>query len=147
MTPQNYFIVFDTNRGAFLAYDSEKNSLVTYRTEKEAHDAFEIGYKENHEQESATWSGSAAIHWMNLQPFVISLPNNITPVEVITTLANCDIPDIKSYSLHSNAVTHTQGIKVDLETCRGYQVSKVKLIDPEWWTQKDKEKEAASESS
>jgi hypothetical protein len=132
-TQQNYFIVFDTTEGAFLAYDVEKNSLVTYRTEQEAHDAFEIGYKENHEKESITWSGSAAIHWLNLKPFVIALPDNITPVEVITTLANCDLPDIKSYSLHSIAVGRTQGIKVDLKTCRGYQVSEIKLIDPEWY--------------
>jgi hypothetical protein len=135
MTHQNYFIVFDTSEGAFLAYDADKNSLVTFRTEKEARDAFEIGYKENHEQESATWSGSAAIHWMNLKPFVIALPNNITPVEVITTLANCDISEIKSYSLHSVAVTRTQGIKVDLEICRNYKVSKIELINPKWWEQ------------
>ncbi|MBD2629640.1 hypothetical protein [Trichormus variabilis] len=141
-TQQNYFIIFDTTEGAFLAYDAEKNSLVTYRTEQEARDAFEIGYKKNHEQESATWSASAAIHWMNLQPFVINLPVNLTPMEVITTLANCDISEIQSYSLHSTAVRHTQGIKVDLETCRGYQVSEVKLISPEWWPQ-----ETASKSS
>jgi hypothetical protein len=128
----NYFLVFDTSEGAFLAYNSQNNCLVTFRTEQEARDAVELGYKENYEQESLTWSGSATIHWLNLQPFVVGLPNNITPVEVITTLANCDISEIKSYSLHSVAVTRTQGIKVDLDICRNYEVSKIELINPKW---------------
>lgn len=127
----NYFLVFDTSEGAFLAYNAENNCLVTFRTEQEARDAVEIGYKENFEQESATWAASGAIHWLNLKPFVIALPTSLTPVEVITTLANCDISEIKSYSLHSVAVTRTQGIKVDLDICRNYEVSKIKLVDAE----------------
>ncbi|MBD2132599.1 hypothetical protein H6F47_09205 [Sphaerospermopsis sp. FACHB-1094] len=134
-TTQNYFIVFDTRKGAFLAYNAENNCLVTFKTEQEARDTFEIGYKENYEQESSTWAASGAIHWLHLQPFVIALPASLTPVEVITTLANCDISEIQSYSLHSFAVKHTQGIKVDLDICRNYEVSKIELVNAKWWPQ------------
>ncbi len=144
-TQQNYFIVFDTTEGAFISYNADKNTLVTFRTEQEAHDAFELNYKQNHEQDSTTWSGSAAIHWMNLKPFVVALANTTTALEVITTLANCDIADIKSYSLNSVAVSHISGIKVDLDICHHYQVSKIRLINPEWLPQEDTE--TASKSS
>lgn len=132
-TKQNYFIIFDTTEGAFLAYDADKNSLVTFSTEKQARDAFELNYKEYHEQDSPTWGASATLQWINLKPFVIALPADLTPMEVLTTLTNSDTPDIKAYSLSSDVVRRLGGIKVDLETCCNYQVSKVELINPKWW--------------
>lgn len=132
-TKQNYFIIFDTTEGAFLSYDADKNSLITFSNEQQARDAFELNYKEYHEQDSPTWGASATLQWLNLKPFVIALPANLTPIEVLTRLTNSDTPDIKVYSLSSNAVRRLGGIKVDLTTCRNYQVSEVELINPKWW--------------
>jgi hypothetical protein len=132
-TKQNYFIIFDTTEGAFLSYDADKNSLITFSTEKQARDAFELNYKEYHEQDSPTWGASAALQWINLRPFVIALPADLTPMEVLTRLTNSDTPDIKAYSLSSDVVRRLGGIKVDLTICRNYQVSKVELINPKWW--------------
>lgn len=112
-------------------------NLLTYSTETSARDAFELGYKENHENPDFTWSASATLHWMNLKPFVVALDVNLTAKEVLTTLSNSDTPDVKVYSLSSAAVRRVKGVKVDLNTCRRYEVSRVELINPTWW-QEDK---------
>lgn len=130
---QNYFIILNTTEGAYLPLNPENNDLLTYLTQKQARDAFELNYKENHEQQSATWSTSAAIHWINLQPFVVALSASLTPMEVLTTLSNSDTPDLKVYSLSSIAVRSIRAARVDLETCRHYEVSQVELINPKWW--------------
>lgn len=126
-TKQNYFIIFDTAEGAFLCLD-DNNSLSTFSTEKKALDAFELGYREYHQRESATWSASAAIHWINLKPFVVSLDASISAIEAFKVLANTETPDLKVYSLSSIAVRSIKAAKVDLETCRQYEVSRVQLI-------------------
>ncbi|MFN6571956.1 hypothetical protein [Dendronalium sp. ChiSLP03b] len=131
-TKQNYFIIFDTTEGAYLPLNPDNNNLLTYSTQKQARDAFELGYKEYHEQPSSTWSTSAALHWLNLKPFVVALSASLTPMEALTTLSNSDTPDLKVYSLSSIAVRSIKAAKVDLETCRHYEVSKVELINPEW---------------
>lgn len=135
-TKQNYFIILDTTEGAYLPLNPDNNSLLTYSTEKQARDAFELGYKDYHEQPSATWSTSAALHWLNLKPFVVALSASLTPMEALTTLSNSDTPDLKVYSLSSIAVRFIRAVRVDLETCRHYEVSKVELINPEWWQEK-----------
>ncbi|BAB77477.1 hypothetical protein ACN23B_30660 (plasmid) [Anabaena sp. FACHB-709] len=132
-TEQNYFIIFNTTEGAYLPLNPDDNGLLTYSTQKQARDAFELNYKEHHEQQSATWSTSAAIHWLNLQPFVVALSASLTPMEVLTTLSNSDTPDLKVYSLSSIAVRSIRAARVDLETCRHYEVSQVELINPKWW--------------
>ncbi|MCC5640801.1 hypothetical protein LC593_34235 [Nostoc sp. CHAB 5844] len=134
-TKYNYFIILNTTEGAYLPLNPDNNGLLTYSTEKQARDAFQLNYKEHHEQPSATWSTSAALHWLNLQPFVISLSASLTPMEVLTTLSNSDTPDLKMYSLSSIAVRSIRAVRVDLETCRDYEVSKIELINPEWWQQ------------
>jgi hypothetical protein len=128
----NYFIIFDTTEGAYLALNTSDN-LLTYSTEISAREAFESGYKQYHENTDFTWSASATLHWLNLKPFVVSLNASLTPVEVLTTLANSDTPDLKVYSLSSAAVRHVKGVKVDLNICRRYEVSQVELINPIWW--------------
>jgi hypothetical protein len=135
-TKQNYFIIFDTTEGAYLPLNLDSNGLLTYSTEKQARDAFELNYKENHEQPSATWSTSAALHWLNLKPFVVALNASLTPMEVLMTLSNSDTPDLKVYSLSSIAVRSIRAARVDLETCRHYEVSKVELINSRWWQEK-----------
>lgn len=70
---------------------------------------------------------------MNLKPFVVALSVSLTPMKVLTTLSNSDTPDFKAYSLSSIAVRSIRAVKVDLETCRYYEVSKVELINPKWW--------------
>jgi len=37
------------------------------------------------------------------------------------------------YSLSSIAVRSIRAARVDLETCRHYEVSQVELINPKWW--------------
>jgi hypothetical protein len=61
-TKYNYFIILDTTEGAYLLLNPDNNGLLTYSTPNLARDAFEVGYKECHEQPSATWSTSAALH-------------------------------------------------------------------------------------
>lgn len=134
-TKQNYFIILDTTEGAYLPLNPDNNGLLTYSTQKQACDAFELNYKERHEQQSATWSTSAAIHWLNLQPFVVALSANLTPMEALKELSSSDTPDLKVYSLSSIAVRSIRAVRVDLETCRHYEVSKIELINPEWWQQ------------
>lgn len=125
----NYFVIFDTIEGAYLPINPSNKALLTYSTQKEACNAFELNYKENHEQPSATWSTSATLHWLNLKPFVVALNASLTPMEVLTTLSNSSTPDNKVYSLSSVAVRSITGVKVDLETCRNYEVSQVELIN------------------
>ncbi|NWF61750.1 MAG: hypothetical protein HXY43_21455 [Fischerella sp.] len=132
-TKHNYFIIFDTSEGAYLCLNPDNKGLLTYSTPKQACDAFELGYKERHQQHSSTWSTSATLHWLNLKPFVVALSASLTPMEVLKALSNSDTPDLKVYSLSSVAVSHVKGAKVDLETCRHYEVSKVELINPKWW--------------
>jgi hypothetical protein len=96
-----------------------------------------LGYKEYHERRSAIWSASATLNWINLKPFVVALNQSLTPLEVLTTLSNSDNPDLQVYSLSSSAVRHVRGAKVDLETCRQYEVSRVKLIDSNWFIDND----------
>ena len=132
-TKHNYFIIFDTTEGAYLCLNTDNKGLSTYSTLKQACDAFELGYKKCHEQTSPTWSASATFNWINLRPFVVALNESLTPLEVLTTLSNSDTPDLQVYSLSSDAVRHVKGAKVDLETCRQYEVSSIKLIDPNWW--------------
>jgi hypothetical protein len=132
-TKQNYFVIFDTAEGAYLPLNPDSNGLLTYSSPNLARDAFEVSYKECHEQPSATWSTSAALHWMNLKPFVVALSVSLTPMEVLITLSNSDTPDFKVYSLSSIAVRSIRAVKVDLETCRHYEVSQVELINPKWW--------------
>ena len=132
-TKHNYFIIFDTTEGAYLSVDANNNSLLAYSTQKQACDAFELGYKEYHENPSLTGSISATLHWLNLKPFVVALSANLTPMEILTTLANSDTPEIKTYSLSSIAVHHVRGVKVDLNTCQHYKVSQVELINSQWW--------------
>ncbi|MCG6135153.1 MAG: hypothetical protein MET45_10880 [Nostoc sp. LLA-1] len=130
---QNYFIILNTMEGAYLPLNPDNNALLTYSSQEQARDAFEVGYKECHKQPSATWSTSAALHWMNLKPFVVALSASLTPMEVLITLSNSDTPDLKAYSLSSIAVRSIRAVKVDLETCRHYEVSKVELINSKWW--------------
>jgi hypothetical protein len=132
-TKLNYFIVFDTTEGAYLSFHPNNNGLLTYSTENCAREAFELSYKQYHENTDFTWSASAALHWMNLRPFVVALDVSLSPAEVVTTLANSDMPDLKVYSLSSDAVRHVKAVKVDLNTCRRYEVSRVELISPTWW--------------
>jgi hypothetical protein len=127
-TKQNYFVIFDTIEGAYLPLNPSNNGLLTYSTQKQARDAFELNYKECHQQASATWSTSAALHWINLKPFVVALNASLTPMEVLTTLSNSSTPDNKVYSLSSVAVRSIKGVKVDLEICRRYEISQVELI-------------------
>ncbi|MBD2458827.1 hypothetical protein H6G80_32815 [Nostoc sp. FACHB-87] len=134
-TKYNYFIILNTTEGAYLPLNPDNKGLLTYSTQKQARDAFELNYKESHEQQSATWSTSAALNWLNLQPFVVALSASLTPMEVLNTLSNSNTPDLKVYSLSSIAVRSIMAAKVDLETCRNYEVSKIELINPEWWQQ------------
>ena len=129
----NYFIVFDTREGAYLSLNQDNNSLLTYSTENIAREAFEWGYKKFHEKNDFSWSSGAALHWMNLKPFVVALDANLTAREVVTTLANSDTPDVNVYSLSSVTVRRVKGAKVDLNTCRRYEVSNVEFINPTWW--------------
>jgi hypothetical protein len=124
----NYFIIFDTTEGAYMSLDAN-NNLSTYSTVASARSAFESDYKQCHENTDFTWSASATLHWLNLKPFVVSLNANLTPFEVLTILANSDTPDVKVYSLSSAAVRHVKAAKVDLNTCRRYEVSRVELIN------------------
>jgi hypothetical protein len=126
-TKQNYFIVFDTAEGAFICLDDD-NNLSIFSTEKKALDAFELGYREYHQRESETWSASAALHWMNLKPFVVSLDASISAIEAFKALANTETPELKVCSLSSIAVRSIKAVKVDLETCRQYEVSRVQLF-------------------
>lgn len=132
-TKQNYFIILDSTEGAYLPLNPDNNSLLTYSSQEQARDAFELGYKDCHQQPSATWSTSAALHWMNLKPFVVALSDSLSPMEALTTLSNSDTPDLKVYSLSSIAVRSIMAVRVDLETCRHYEVSQVELINSEWW--------------
>lgn len=134
-TKQNYFIIFDTTEGAYLPLNPDKNGLLTYSSQEQARDALELNYKECHEQQSGIWSTSAALHWLNLKPFVVALSASLTPMEALKELSNSDTPDLKVYSLSSIAVRSIKAAKVDLETCRHYEVSKVELINPKWWQQ------------
>ncbi|NJL64768.1 MAG: hypothetical protein HC903_26845 [Methylacidiphilales bacterium] len=102
--------------------------MSTFSTEKKALDAFELGYREYHQRESATWSASAAIHWINLKPFVVSLDASISAIEAFKALANTETPDLKVYSLSSIAVRSIKAAKVDLAICRQYEVSRVQLF-------------------
>jgi len=129
----NYFIIVDTIKGAYLLLEAKNNSLLAYSTQKQACDAFELGYRDYHENTSITLSASAALHWLNLKPFVVALSASLTPMEVLTTLANSDTPDFQVYSLSSIAVHHVRGVKVDLNTCKQYKVSQVELINFHWW--------------
>ncbi|MEC4816350.1 MAG: hypothetical protein SAK29_24240 [Scytonema sp. PMC 1069.18] len=119
----------NTTEGAYLPLSPDQNNLLTYSTEKEARDAFELNYKECHEQQSATGSASAALHWLNLKPFVVALSASLTPIEVLIALSNSDTPDPKVYSLSSIAVRCIRAAKVDLDTCRNYKVSQIKLMN------------------
>jgi hypothetical protein len=132
-TKQNYFIIFDTTEGAYLPLNPDNNSLLTYSTPNLARDAFELGYKDCYEQTSSTWSTSAVMHWLNLKPFVIALNANLTPIEVLATLSLNNTLDLNLYTLSSVAVRNVKGVKVDLETCRHYEVSRVELINSKWW--------------
>ncbi|MBD2341820.1 hypothetical protein H6G64_33340 [Calothrix sp. FACHB-156] len=132
-TKYNYFIILNTTEGAYLPLNPDNNGLLTYSSQEQARNAFELNYKEHHEQQSATWSTSAALHWLNLKPFVVALSASLTPMEVLTTLSNSDTPDLQAYSLSSIAVRSIRAARVDLETCRHYEVSQIKLIDSQWW--------------
>ncbi|MBW4599715.1 MAG: hypothetical protein KME29_08875 [Calothrix sp. FI2-JRJ7] len=125
---QNYFIIFDTAEGAYLCLTPDGNAILTYSTHKEARDVFELYYQECHEHnESITWSTSATLHWMILKPFVVALDASLSPVEVVNMLSNL-APDPTVYSLRSTVVRTIQGLKVDLNTCRQYEISQVRLI-------------------
>lgn len=65
---------------------------------------------------------------MSLKPFVVALNTSLSPSEVITTLANSVTPDLKVYFISSVAVRSMKAAKVDLATCRQYEVSRVELI-------------------
>ncbi|MEC4887507.1 MAG: hypothetical protein SAL70_40290 [Scytonema sp. PMC 1070.18] len=131
----NYFVILNTREGAYLPLTPDNNNLLTYSTEKEARDAFEVNYKECYEQQSATGSTSAALHWLNLKPFVVALSASLTPIEVLIALSNSDTPDLKVYSLSSIAVRCIRAAKVDLDTCRNFEVSQIKLMNEQWWQQ------------
>ncbi|RUT06468.1 hypothetical protein DSM106972_027250 [Dulcicalothrix desertica PCC 7102] len=123
---QNYFIVFDTIEGAYLCLNEEGNSLLTYSTEKEAREYFELHYQECHEL-GLTWSTSATLHWATLKPFIVSINAELSPADVVDTLS-AQAPDSTVFSLSSIAVRSIKGLKVDLWTCRQYEVSQVSLI-------------------
>ncbi|BDA71815.1 unknown protein [Calothrix sp. PCC 7716] len=126
---QNYFIILDTIEGAYLCLTPNGNAILTYSTDEEARNLFELHYQECHEhQESLTWSTSAALHWMVLKPFVVALDASLSPIEVINMLSNGKAPDPTVYSLHSTVVRTIKGLKVDLNSCRQYEVSQVRLI-------------------
>lgn len=126
---QNYFIILDTIEGAYLCLTPNGNAILTYATPEEARNLFELHYQECHEhQESLTWSTSAALHWMSLKPFVVALDASLSPTEAVNILSNSKAPDSTVYSLRSTVVRTIQGLKVDLSSCRKYEVSQVRLI-------------------
>ena len=143
-TQQYFFIIFDTSEGAFILYDI-KDGLKAFTTEQEARDLFELNYKEKYERKKGDWNASVVMHWVNLKPFVIGLPANLEPLEALTILSNSNQPDLGIYCISSSVVRKIHGLKVDLQTCRGYQVSEIRVISPEWWPQEDTE--TASKSS
>lgn len=129
---QNYFIVLDTTEGAFLGLHPEDSHLLTYSSANLAHEACDLGYKQNHENINTSWSTSAALRWMNLKPFVVALDATLTAIETLIILSNSNTPELEVYSLSKDALRRVRGIKVDLETCRNYQTSPLELINPAW---------------
>jgi hypothetical protein len=123
---QNYFIVFDTTEGAYLCLTGQGDSILTFPTERKASDFFELHYQECHARD-ITWSTSAAMHWLVLKPFIIALDTSLSPVEVVNTLSS-QAPDPVVYSLHSLAVRSIKGLKVDLDSCLQYEISKIRIM-------------------
>ncbi len=135
----NYFIIFRTQGKAFLSLTEDK-SLCTFRSAEKAKAAFETGYKSSHELD-ATWSTSAALHWLGLNPFIITLPTTMSALEVLKTLTEEDEPNLQVQRLSSVAVRTLNVVEVNLEACLKLEIDqKVEMYNPDWYKQNNKTK-------
>lgn len=130
----NYFIIFQVDGQAYLSL-TERKEIVTFATVEEARASFESGYKNNHEL-GGSWSTSAALHWLNLKPFIVALPTSFNPLETIKVLTNQESPSLQVEQVSSAAVRTMNVIKVDLEACLARKVDQdIALYSSEWFKQ------------
>ena len=124
---------------AFLSLTEDK-SLSTFRSPEEAKAAFEAGYKSSHELD-ATWSTSAALHWLHLDPFIIALSVTMSPLEVMKSLTEEHEPNLQVQQLSSVASRTLNVVEVNLEACLKLEIDqKIEMYNPDWYKQNKKTK-------